>query len=342
VSEKTSPVIPPSKALLAAWLIMAALLLVFARDVSRQADSTESPLLRPSTTTGAGLLLGVAQSLGVVKARESMQSAVHFVYDNPLMLAGRAYQVNTQHETITAQANDPVASTEATAAPVINEPNSKSKPSSILVIGDSSIQGSLGLHIERKLEEYEDVVVHRFGQHSTGIARPDYFDWWDKIEELKAEYEPDLILAHWGDNDCQGLSSTEGEFLYHFNTDEWDAEYGRRIEDITRLMREGGCDAVLIGAPIMRSKSFSKKIERLNTVVEAAVTKAGGLYISTWDLTSDDAGDYMVSVEFEGKKRVIRAADGIHLSVHGAAYVADGICSFLEDHFTMVPLESAE
>jgi len=107
-------------------------------------------------------------------------------------------------------------------------------------------------------------------------------------------------------------------------------------------MREGGCDAVLIGAPIMRSKSFSKKIERLNTVVEAAVTKAGGLYISTWDLTSDDAGDYMVSVEFEGKKRVIRAADGIHLSVHGAAYVADGICSFLEDHFTMVPLESAE
>jgi hypothetical protein len=151
-----------------------------------------------------------------------------------------------------------------------------------------------------------------------------------------AEFGPDLVIAYWGDNDCQGLSTKEGDFVAHFGTEEWDVEYGKRIERIVGLIRDRGSEAVIIGMPIMRAKSFSKRIERLNGVVEEATENAKGYYLPTWDICADEDGDYMASVVYGGQERIIRASDGIHLSSHGADYVADEICQLLENWFSMV------
>ena len=69
----------------------------------------------------------------------------------------------------------------------------------------------------------------------------------------------------------------------------------------------------------------------------AAVDAGGGFYLPSWDMCADEDGKYMSSVDFDGKVRIIRASDGIHLSSHGAAYVADGICKILEEEYSIVP-----
>lgn len=334
--------IVPGRVLAASWLVLLVLLLGFATDLTRWADSTESPVLRAGARPAAWALASVSTVLGLAQGRQAATGAVSRFYESQAR-SGARYQALAA----AAQQAPPVQVAPAGAA----QPESgvsfsetavvaavRPQPSRVLLIGDSSIQAGLGTQIERRLEEYEGVSVLRFGQHSTGLARPDYFDWWEKIRELKAEFEPDLVIAYWGDNDCQGLSTREGGVVAHFGTDEWDVEYGQRVSDIVELMREGGGQAVIVGMPIMRSRSFSRRIERLNSVAEAATTAAGGVYLPTWEITADEEGKYVSSVEFDGKLRIIRAGDGIHLSTHGSAYVAANICGMLEEHFELAPI----
>ena len=332
--------VAPGRVLLACWLILLVLTLAFATDVVRWVSGAESAVVRAGAVPAGRALLAASSAIGLAEGRERAAGAVTRFYEAQARRGAR-YQALA-----TAAAAEPVTQPAATTgvdqgmiggtavgAAVVAA--SQPRPSRVLLIGDSSIQAGLGTQIERRLEEYDGVSVLRFGQHSTGLARTDYFDWWEKLRELKQEFEPDLVIAYWGDNDCQGLSTREGGLVAQFGNEEWDEEYAQRVNDIVKLMCEGGGAAVIVGMPIMRSKSFSRRIELLNGVAEVATTEAGGVYLPTWEMTSDEEGDYVSAVEFDGKLRIIRAGDGIHLSTHGSAYVADGICRMLEEHFEL-------
>lgn len=329
-----------SRVLAASWLILAALMVVFAPDLNQWAIAAENPNVAQRIEPLTAALSTAAGHLGVAQTRQAVEASIHHLYDEPVIIGAReavsevaslppAPQVNSS----TLNSGDKAAPEQVAAAASA----AKFSPTRILLVGDSSIQAGLGTKLERQLETYDNVIVSRFGLHSTGIARPDYFDWNDKLAELMDDFEPNLVIAYWGDNDCQGLSTKEGEFVAHFGTDEWDAEYGRRMEAIVKQIRDHGSQVVIIGMPIMRSKSFSKRIERLNGVVKQATEAAGGFYLPTWDMCADAEGKYMASVEFEEKVRIIRASDGIHLSTHGSAYVAYKICEELEQLFAMTP-----
>ncbi|MBN2083260.1 DUF459 domain-containing protein [bacterium] len=325
--------ITTGKLLGAGWAILLALLLVFAHDVSQWAVASESAAVQTAVTPAAGWLDAVATGTGITPARQALAEAVHGFYGSQRILAART--APSVPEPVKVAVTAPVEPEIITPVVAAAQTPAKFKPTRVLIVGDSSIQSGLGTDLERLIETYEGITVMRFGQHSTGLARPDYFDWNVKLTELMDEFAPDMVIGYWGDNDCQGLSTPEGEFIAHFGTDEWDAEYGLRVQHIVELVKERGGEAVLIGMPIMRAKSFSKRIERLNGVVETAVDAAGGFFLPTWDMCADADGKYMASVEFEGQTRIIRQGDGIHLSSHGAKYVADGICKILEEHYDM-------
>jgi len=326
--------------LTAAWLCLVALLVVFAPDLNQWAIAAESPVVEQRVEPLTATLAMVAERLGISGTRQTVETAVHHFYDEPLVLGAREAVSEVASLPPVPQQTAALATTgdeRATDQVVSAADAGEFSPTRVLLVGDSSIQAGLGTKLERRLETYDNVAVDRFGLHSTGIARPDYFDWNEKLAELMDEFHPDLVIAYWGDNDCQGLSTKDGEFVAHFGTDEWDAEYGRRIQAIVKQIRDHGSHAVIIGMPIMRSKSFSKRIERLNGVVQQATEAAGGYYLPTWDMCADADGKYMASVEFQDKTRIIRAGDGIHLSTHGAAYVAYKICEELEKIFKLVP-----
>jgi hypothetical protein len=338
--EEPQRITAASRLLTASWLILAALLVVFAADLNQWAIAAESPVVSQRIAPLTQALASAAERLGISGTRQAAEISIHHFYDEPVVIGAREAVSEMaspppvqQVDAAVAASGDEAAQNQLVAAAEAGQ----FSPTRILLVGDSSIQAGLGTKLERRLEDYDDVTVDRFGLHSTGIARPDYFDWSEKLAELMGEFNPDLVIAYWGDNDCQGLSTKEGEFLAHFGTDEWDVEYGRRIESIVKQVSAAGSNMVILGMPIMRSKSFSKRIERLNGVVEQATEAAGGYYLPTWDMCADADGNYMASVEFQGKTRIIRASDGIHLSTHGSAYVAYQICKELEKTFELAP-----
>lgn len=204
----------------------------------------------------------------------------------------------------------------------------------VLLVGDSAMQAGLGTALERELEQVGRAKVLRFAQQATGLCRPDKFDWEKKLPQLMADFHPQLAIAEWGNNDNQALFGTNGKVLAKFGTPEWDKAYAARVSRAVKLLSEGGCAVVVLGLPNMRDRQTANQALRINKVLAEAVAGAGGTYLPTWELTTGPDGKYLPAIEWNGKTRAMREGDGVHLSAHGAGYVAAKLLPKLAQLFT--------
>jgi hypothetical protein len=210
-------------------------------------------------------------------------------------------------------------------------------------MGASSIQYELGRALARAYQERDGVEVERFGRHSTGLARPDYFDWPAKAISLAESFKPDLVIAQYGGNDGQGVTDHSGKGLARFGTDEWQRIYTERVTNLVHSLQERGAAVVILGMPVMKKKRFRQKITRINAVTRAAVEATGATFIDTVPMTADDKGRYRRRARVDERLRIIRATDGIHMTAHGAVMVSREVIALLEaaasstDDFGNVP-----
>jgi hypothetical protein len=210
------------------------------------------------------------------------------------------------------------------------------RPTRVLVVGASSIQFELGRELENSFEEFEGVEVMRFGRHSTGLSRADYYDWMDRARELVDEFHPDLVVAQVGGNDCQGITDVDGGVVARWSeTETWATAYHARVTEFVEIFADTGAQVIIVGMPIMRSPAFRAKMETLNTVTREAVEATGHWYVSTWEMTSSPDGDFTDEVELDGRTRDFRADDGTHLSLHGAIYVTRQLMELFEARYDL-------
>ena len=204
----------------------------------------------------------------------------------------------------------------------------------VLLVGECNIEGGLGPLLQTQLEAVPGVTVKRYGKRSTGLARPDYYDWPARIRQLKDEFQPDLIVAYWGDNDCQSCLSPKGKSVAAWGSAEaWHAEYARRAAEAVALMREGGAEAVVVGMPNMRPEKFRKGIARVNSALAEGCAQSGGVFIDAWLFNTGADGAYLSQVEYGGKTRTFQGDDGIHFTSHGAKFMAARIFGELTARF---------
>lgn len=215
-------------------------------------------------------------------------------------------------------------------------PSAKLRPQRVLLVGDSLMQnGCLGSQLESRFAQYPGMQVARWAKQSTGLSRKDYFDWSAKLRELIGKYQPDLIVAIWGANDCQSVTNSRGKALAIFGTEAWDAAYGARVEEIAAVAHDAGAELVLIGLPSMHNAKYGARIARLNSVVEQHAQRAGGIYLPTWKITSAENGSCLANITYKGKQVPMRQKDGIHLSNSGAGYVSDWLMDELGKLFEL-------
>lgn len=200
--------------------------------------------------------------------------------------------------------------------------------SRVLIVGASSIQYAVGTELERVMSDTLDVEVTRKGKVSTGLTRPDVFDWPAEVQRLVADVRPQLVVGQFGGNDGQNIVAEDGT-IHEVYTDGWAEEYSRRIRALTGIVQAGGARLLLMGMPVMRSDRFSKKVRWLNEITETAVTGAGGDYLDTWNMAADPQGAYLAEVVLDGRSGRMRMDDGIHFTRQGGQHVARQIQSAL-------------
>jgi hypothetical protein len=200
----------------------------------------------------------------------------------------------------------------------------------VLIIGGSTMEGGLGLFLERHLKEggYD---VQRRGKKSSGLARPDFFDWPKEASKLHAGFAPDLSVVMFGGNDGMSLHRARKEDPKWIRPDDprWDVEYRRRVAAMADILAPGPEQLVWIGMPPVKDAKLNGRIQRMNAAFLAEMeARANGHFIETWDLLGRD-GEYTDRIEIEGKRVKVRAGDGVHLTPAGAKFMVGHVAARL-------------
>lgn len=196
-------------------------------------------------------------------------------------------------------------------------------PFRILIIGDSfiAVWGGMGEILEQELINYQDVTVKREGEVSSGLSRPDYFDWPATARNLITEQQPNIIVIMLGSNDAQSLTKNlDGKnSVLNYGTKEWNDEYSQRVLDFLEIFKENHITVFWVGLPIMRNNTYSEKMRHLNSIYENEVNNFNNThFISIWDLFADRNGNYTdYLIDEKGKYILARLQDGIHFSYLG-------------------------
>ncbi|RZJ96649.1 MAG: DUF459 domain-containing protein [Brevundimonas sp.] len=183
------------------------------------------------------------------------------------------------------------------------------------VFGDSMADG-LYAGLYRDLQGQSNVSVTKFSQVSTGLSRYDYVDIQAKTRGQLDAQPVDAAVVLFGTNDAQGIE-LDGQ-VHAFGTDGWKAAYAKRVTDLVTLLRGRDVAVYWVGLPRMKRESFDGRMALINGVVSERMRALGVPYIETTALTSNGEGGYEAYLaDSAGRRTLMRANDGIHMSMAG-------------------------
>lgn len=206
----------------------------------------------------------------------------------------------------------------------------------VAIVGDSLAAG-LGYFAERVFRP-RLVRVSRQGRISTGLARPDYFNWPYTMKRIVERFDPDLVIVMLGENDHQSLQDVHGTREAQIGTSEWPLAYRDRVLTMMRIATSEGAKVVWAGLPISSNFQFREHSRRQNDIFEFASRVVDGVaYFDAWDRFRNPKGEYSAYVR-EGRRFIlIREADGLHFNAIGYTLVAREIAKVAESEFGLSP-----
>jgi len=237
-------------------------------------------------------------------------------------------------------ATDPEVDTTppSTAAPSTSEPYEGAPdaehPATVYIVGDSDA-GTFGPYLEVLLDETGIVRTELEYKVSSGLSRPDFFNWPEQFRDRLPAVDPDIVVVTFGGNDAQGIAEIDGEFILHDpvgERKEWSAEYTRRAGEVMDLLAEDGRTVIWVGIPNDDNPEVTARMRVQDQAAKAAAaTRPEIVFVDTWARFSGRDGgwaEYVIDPrDREGKD--VRADDGFHLNEVGAEILALDIATII-------------
>lgn len=207
------------------------------------------------------------------------------------------------------------------------------EPLRVLMLGDSLVATGIGALLEKKLDAHPHVTCFRKGKSSSGLARPDFYDWYDQARAQIEFRKPDLVIVILGGNDGQDLTRAKNGRGRRVNWDTdgdneaWAQAYRERMDQFVARLSEDDRTVLWIGLPHMGLRSLEKKLDLIRPVQKAAIDALGdqGVYFDTVPFTTKDDGSTLKQAKVGTKSKLqdLRTDDGIHFTMAGSEYLAD-------------------
>ena len=217
-------------------------------------------------------------------------------------------------------------------------PEPEEGTSKVLIVGDSMAATDFGRALQKRLQAHAKLSAVRRGKSSTGLARPDFFDWMSEAERQLRRHDPDLVVVIIGGNDGQDLIPKEKGRRVHWNKPKWKDAYAARVQAFARLLMGDDRRVAWLELPAMDRRRFEGKLRLIRDVQKKALAELGPrvVYVSTRDFFYDDRGQLRRKIS-DGKRRVpLRQDDGIHFSLKGSHYFADRVLPALLNEWGLV------
>ena len=197
----------------------------------------------------------------------------------------------------------------------------------IAFIGDSTADGLWGgfsALVPRNSCLKAGVELGRFAKNSTGLTRPEKYNWPDEAKRIGDSFKPGLFVMSLGLNDRQSV--VVGGKVTLDNSPDYPARYKERVTAVLKSVAASRASLLWIGLPAMREAAPDRDAREKNKMFAEAIAEFGDptlQYVPPWRLnpTGDDKfASY--GPDQNGKMIQIRASDGEHFTPAGEMLVA--------------------
>jgi hypothetical protein len=210
-----------------------------------------------------------------------------------------------------------------------------------LWVGGDSMAQVFGQSLVDRSTERGTIEASLDYRISTGLTRPDYFDWPAHLVDEVLPSNPEVVVIMFGANDGQSMA-IDG-VAYKVRTPEWQAEYRRRVAATMDLLAGDGRLVVWVGQPSMESADFNERISIMNLIyADEAASRPWIRYLDSARVLSPAGGGYTATLPGpDGEEEQARQPDGIHLTRFAGDLLADAVLAVVDEELA-APGGSAE
>ena len=247
---------------------------------------------------------------------------------------------STGDPTVPGSADPAVSAAESTVppdtAPEDTGPPSAANKAEVYIVGDSDA-GTFGPYLQTLLDGTNIVDTELNYKVSSGLARPDFFDWPAELAAKVPEVDPDIVVATFGGNDSNILRDAAGNDLFGYPESDpagWSAEYQKRVGAVMDSMGANGATVIWVGIPNDDNPEITARLQIQDQAVRAEAAKRDNVvFIDTWKRFSGRDGNWASFVidPRDGQGKSVRAEDGFHLNTNGAEILALDIAQAIRD-----------
>ncbi len=195
------------------------------------------------------------------------------------------------------------------------------------VFGDSFGDG-LWAALYNQLPRREAFQVLRHSEQATGFTRYAQNNLEDRLAGILAEGPVDVAVISFGANDTQGIY-VNGKVAPLLSA-RWKAEIATRITRYVKALQAQGASVVWVGLPVMRDPKYDAQVQGLNAFYAGLMAELNVPFIDTRSAAADEQGRYASHLPGkDGVPWLVRAGDGIHMSMKGYRLLTDSLATRL-------------
>lgn len=205
----------------------------------------------------------------------------------------------------------------------------------VLIIGDSMMMEGLGPTLQNRLRKRDNLEVHREGKYSSGLSRPDFYNWFENLPLMLDKYQPDLLIMSLGANDTQDIVIDKKR--YFIDTKAWAEIYLQRAKDFIALADNGKRQILWVSLPVMGKEPYFTRTKLISKLqAEASETVESARFINIEHLLTEN-GKYTTFYTGKNNQSIrLRSKDLIHVSNEGGEILTDYVLPAVEKDLAML------
>lgn len=219
---------------------------------------------------------------------------------------------------------------ERTPADICRENEQSPVHCRIMLLGDSLME-DLGPAMHRSLRHRKGLHFILTAKYSTGLTRPEYFNWPENMENAVASTRPDIIVFFIGANDGMPIKK-DGRTIYPNSGEAWKSAYRTKMAELFEIGRRYNCGMIWVGLPPMGSR-YARVLEQTAQAQRDGCDEHGIRFFDTVPILGDENGNFRTYMtDSKGKAIRLRARDKEHLSPIGNKLVIEQLLPILEQN----------
>ncbi len=199
----------------------------------------------------------------------------------------------------------------------------------VMLMGDSLME-DFGVSFYRHARTRRGMQMILLAKFSTGLCRPDYFNWFEVFPRNLDEKKPHIVIFMMGANDCQPIWYSRGHVVSTRPVEAWNRAYTERVGQLLGEAQQRQVLPLWVGMPVMGG-GHATILARTEELTRQACAELSVPYIDNRARLADSRGQYQSFIKNEAGQMVrVRTKDQQHMTPEGNAILVQAIMADVE------------